>query len=277
MVKKYVGILLLIAVFCISCRDVQHYFELNKTTSPDTVGFYAARNLAGLGGFLIGKSTYSQTLEDLKNEWRKDDRYYYFNYGKGLGENFSGLREVKYDSANTLEANSIFPIRFIACKDVKIIGCYDYYLGDIEITDLALTFYKDTLIRIDCRQSDKLDQDFALKYGSDKVKSETVWFTPSGRTKIQPDKELLKKGSADVLSNFSERIWENQEFKAISYARIKYKYENKKFAGTDYKINEFSIVSKNEVRNGKMIRCDSISKTNIEMSSQKSGNIYLNN
>ncbi len=262
MIKKYFILFSSAILIATSCTKIVDFPELFNGANPDTSGYYAARNLEGLGSFLIGKSTYLQTLNDLKEAYRNDERYHYFNYGNGFGEVFSGLKEIQFDSVNKNQYNSIFTLRYLACNDVRIIGCYNYYMDDIEISDLVLTFYNDILIRIDCRQNDKIDEIFSLSHGAGKVKKETFWFTPNGKTNKKPDKELLDNGKADILSNYSEVIWENSAVKTTSYSRIKYKYENRRLTGIDYTINEFSIVSKDEIRNNEMISCDSISRLN---------------
>ena len=120
--RNYLTLIILTAIFFTSCKDVTQKSEKDTIILPDTTGFYAARNLKGLGVFIIGKSTYLNTLKNLKNEWRKNKRYDYFNYGKGLGESFSGLLEIKNDTTKTFQDNSLFSIHCLACKDTKAIG-----------------------------------------------------------------------------------------------------------------------------------------------------------
>ena len=124
-----------------------------------------------------------------------------------------------------------------------------------------MTFYKDTLIRIDCDQNVKIDIGFVQKYGSGRVKEETIWDTPFGQTDKRPNENFIENGKAVILSIHNEKIWQNQKLKATSYIHISYKYKDKKYLGVDYSIRNFSIVSKDESKNNEMLKCDSINQS----------------
>jgi hypothetical protein len=265
---KCIILIFFLSVLYTSCIQVQQPSDKKSSIEPDTTGFYAARNLDGLGEFQIGKSTYMNTINSLKNEWRKDKRYSYSNNGKESGELFKGLKELKNDTATISKNTSSFSTRFLACKDVKAIGLDHYFIGDNEIDSLLLIFYEDILIRIDCQQNNKIDEGFTLKYGAGKVKDKTIWITPVGRTEKRPGDNLIINGSAHIFSIYNEKIWENQMVKATSYVYISYKYKDKKYLGEDYLILDFSIGSKDEIKNNEMMKCDSIYRASSKESKE---------
>lgn len=226
---------------------------------PDTVGYFAAKNMKGLGSFRLGESTYSQILNIIKEEIRKDSRRYketnykelplytgyepkYLDYKfdkKGniasefYREDFGSIfKEIKYDTISSFLKEDILKREVFGCPNIRELEMFKYYIGDIEISSLNLKFYKDTLYQITCSQNDKIEEGFKAKYGNGKTIDNSV-----------------KKGDK-LLKIDKKTTWENETVKAESQTYIEYKYDGDKYKGAGYYSCLFDMNSKNE----KMLR-----------------------
>jgi len=222
----------------------------------DTTGYYATRNMKGLASFKIDESTYNKTLNLIKNEMENDaeDRYKYrenkssfpsldeHSWLDGLKENDTRIYLESVTDPNKKQNSNIKTL------EMSYPG---YYIGDIKISNLKLTFFKDTLISIECDKSD-IDQAFTTKYKPSTFIEETTWKTWYGETKKRPSQNAINKNRALLLDSHDEKRWENEMVKAISYSHYYWKYKDKKQISADG-YSYFRIESKNERRNKEIL------------------------
>lgn len=248
--KTKIIILIMLATTFISNSCKQRIQNTSFTGINDTTGYYATRNMKGLASFKIDESTYNKTLNLIKNEMRNDieDRYKYrenkssfpsldeHSWLDGLKENDTRIYlEIVTDPNKKQNPN-------IMTLEMSYPG---YYIGDIKISNLKLTFFKDTLIYIECDKSD-IDQAFTTKYKPSIFKEETTWKTWYGETKKRPSQNAINK-RAFLIDSHDEKRWENEKVKAISYSHYSWRYKNKKQISADGS-SYFRIESKNERR-----------------------------
>lgn len=269
--KKFIVPVLAIVIGFFSCNNPTSKNKENANL-PDTTGYFAARNMKGLGTFKIGESTYSEILKTIKEEIRKDSRRYKESNYKDLPrysgyeskyldfkfdkngniasqfyrEDFGSIfTEVKYDTINSYLKKDILEREIFGCPNIRETRMYNYYIGDIELSSLELKFYKDTLYQINCYQNDKVEEGFKAKYGGGRLINNTEWETPSGRTNIRPENDAVLKKSK--LTKIDEKIiWENELLKAESQTYCEYKYDGDEYKGAGYSNSHFIIISKNE-------------------------------
>lgn len=270
--KKLTIPILAIVIGFFSCNNpTSNSNENTNTNLPDTTGYFAARNMKGIGTFKIGESTYSEILKTIKEGIRKDSRRYkesnykdlprysgyepkYLDYkfdkngniaSQFYREDFGSIfKEVKYDTIVGYLKKDLLDREIFGCPNIREIRMYDYYIGDIEINSLELKFYKDTLYQINCSQNDKVEEGFKTKYGNGKVINNTVWDTPRGKTNIRPENDAVLKKSK--LTKIDEKIiWKNELLKAESQTYCEYKYDGDKYKGAGYSNSYFTIISKN--------------------------------
>lgn len=238
-------------------------FSCNNPTSKgtessnlqDTTGFFAARNMKGLAFFKIGESTYSEIIDSIKENIRKDyknkketelgltryseyqERYLDFKFDKKGNiasqfnrEDFGSIyTEVKYDTINSYLKEDFLEREIFGCPNIREIRMHSFYIGDIEISDLKLKFYKDTLYQIYCSQNDEVEEGFKVKYGSGKYVDNTIG--GNGKKVLKIDEKLM---------------WENQNVKTLSQSYIEYKYEGDKPKGFSNYNCFFEMNSKNK-------------------------------
>lgn len=240
------------SILC-SCGDYSHkdVSQNNKDQKSDTVGFYQARDLKGLGNFKIHGSTYKETFKTLTKEFKIDGRY---------SLEVFNLKEIHHDTIKSFLAEDLLKEHIFGCPRVSGINVYKYFIGDIEISDLKLTFYQDTLISIECAQNDKIDEGFKLKYGKGKSFNNDLWKTPSGETHERPSDDIMNK--CQLLKIDQKQIWENKSVIATSSFYCVYLYDGDKYLGGDMNssFHYFSIVSKNLRIKNQMNNCDSIAQ-----------------
>lgn len=249
-------IMLAITLNLISCK--QGIQNATITNANDTTGSYAVRNMKGLASFKIDESTYNKTLNFIKNEMKndKEDRYKYRENKRefpSIGEDMwlsnSGLKdndERIYVESVTDANKKQNPL--IKKNEISYPG---YYVGNLKISNLNLSFYKDTLISIECDNSD-IEQAFTTKYKPAFVIEETTWKTWFGETKSRPSESAIRNNRALLLDSHDEKRWENEKVKAISYSHYYWRYKNRKQISADG-LSYFRIESKNERRNKEML------------------------
>ena len=223
----------------------------------DTAGFYAAKNMIGLGNYKLGESTYSQVLEQIKSEIRKDSKRYSetnfkelprysgyeekypdFNYDKKgnivssfYREDFGSIfEEIKYDTLKEYLRDDILDREIFGCPNIKEIDMFKYYIGDIELSNFKLKFYNDTLYNVSCDQNGKIEEGFTTKYGQGKYYNNNVWKTPLGVTNKRPESDQMLKNS-QLLKIDEKYVWENDLVKAESQTYCEYIYEGNEYKG----------------------------------------------
>ena len=285
--RKKTNTLIIALIFLYSCNNQspQKKISIDELSNlTDTIGYYAARNMKGLASFKIGESTYSETINQLKEEIRKDSRrfketnykespqysgyeekYLDFKFDKKgnianqfYREDFGSIfEEIKYDTISRYLKKDILNREIFGCPNIKELGMFEYYIGDIKIRSLKLKFYKDTLYQISCTQNNKIEEGFKAKYGNGRLINNSVWKTPRGETNVRPEnEEVLKK--SQLLKIDEKIIWENESIKTESQTYCKYKYEGDKFIEPDLDSynSYFNIWLKNELKMNEIKDCE---------------------
>jgi hypothetical protein len=270
----------------INCSDKNRTIADNYNPI-DTLGSYKAKNLNGLSHFIIGVSTYSKTLSDLKKEWKTAKKeigntgvmtnaYYYTDWSSiGMGEDsYSGLVEIKWDTIKKYESEyDLLHDDIELCKDVKRIKMIDYYVGNVDIRNLCLTFFKDTLYKITCYQNDDIDSAFIIKYGKGKYVDKTKWLK-NGRVIINPDQTFIDKNRSpnfNIIEIYEQRIWENDQIKAESMTNIHYVKSN----ANSY-VHDFYIISKDTIIESELKRCRDLGYAKLKEKTQREKRENLN-
>jgi hypothetical protein len=243
---KNLSFILVISIIVIGCNS--------QTSTPkvslgnDTIGFYAARNLKGLASFKIGESTYRNVLNQIKDEIRKDSKRFEETDYKEMPR-YTGYQEkypdFTFDKAGNI-ASSFYREDFSFILDeindtiTKTVKMSSYFIDNLEVQYLELTFYSDTLIRIKSWQNDEIDKIFEQKYGDLHHKKELVWKNVIGVTIIRNEDGPPSK-NAKLISSIEENKWENERIIAESYSNYNFENENDP-TGYSY----FMIESKNQ-------------------------------
>lgn len=125
-------------------------------------------NIEGIGIFKIGKTDIS-IIEELKNELnvkveRTNNSSY--QYSKEL-DSKKFILEFYADTVNSYNS----PVYSSVLSDVRIFEVRGYSVANIELKDLVLYFYKDTLYELKCDYSQELIDAVKLKYGEGQLES----------------------------------------------------------------------------------------------------------
>jgi hypothetical protein len=250
--RAFLTVLTVFFIILNSCKNSSKSDNSKTSDKTDTIGYFEARDLHGLANFIIDKSSYVETFRTLNKEFKEDKRY----------DNSSpfNITETIYDTTENFLNKDILERRIFGCPNLKAIKVSTYFIGDIEISNLKLTFYQDTLIRVDCAQNDEIEEGFIAKYGNGKSVDNSLWRTPSGETNERPNDDLI--GKSQLLKIDETKTWENKNVIAKSSIYCVYKYDGDKYLGADNStsIRDFTIVSKHEERNIEMNRCDSLAQ-----------------
>jgi hypothetical protein len=289
--------LLIICFGFFSCSNPSSQKNTVANNIPDTAGYFAARNMKGLATFKIGESTYSDVLKIIQEEIRQDSKRFnkttnykelpnYQGYdpkypdfkfdknGKIIGtfyrEDFGyNYKEVIYDTLKSYLERDLLEEKIFGCPMERALTMHQYYIGDIEIMSLKLTFYNDTLFQISCFQNSSIESGFRAKYGDGKLIDNTEWQTPSGKTNIRPENpEVLKKSKLMKIN--TKIIWENKQVKAISSTYIESNYDGDSYKGAGFSNSYFKMDSKNKRILKEIQECESIaSKTRSRLEELK--------
>ena len=76
--KTYTLIILAVVVLFNSCNQSPKPQTTPVNNVPDTIGYYSARDLKGLGYFILGQSTFKDIESKVKAEMRKEPKYMTF-------------------------------------------------------------------------------------------------------------------------------------------------------------------------------------------------------
>jgi hypothetical protein len=277
--------LLTICLGFISCSNPSSQKNATVSNVPDTIGYFAARNMKGIAAFKIGETTCSQALKIIKDEIRKDSRKFketnykempkYHGYEANYPDftfdkngNISGtfnreyfdliIKEVKYDTINSYLKEDLLDREIFGCPNIRAISIFQYYIGDIELMSFELKFYQDTLYKIICNQEDKIESGFKEKYGAGRSIVNNQWKTPLGIKNEAPENDAMRKKS-QLLKIDEKNIWENQFVKAVSQTYVVYEYRNGSDSFSDAVSDSyFSMESKNAKLHDKITACEDI-------------------
>ena len=72
--KNSTVLLMMICIGFLSCNNPSSHKNSETSNLPDTTGYFAAKNMKGLASFQIGESTYSEILNRVNEEIKKDSR-----------------------------------------------------------------------------------------------------------------------------------------------------------------------------------------------------------
>jgi hypothetical protein len=283
--KNLTVCLLTICFGFLSCNNPSSQKNSIANNIPDTVGYFAARNMKGLASFKIGETTRSQALKIIKDEIRKDSRRFketdyketpryqgyeanYPDFTFDKNGNISGtfyreyfdliIKEVKYDTLNSFLKEDLLEKEIFGCPNIKAINIFQYYIADIELMNFELKFYQDTLYKISCNQEEKIESGFKEKYGEGSTFNNNQWKTPLGIKNEAPENEAMRKKS-QLLKIDEKHIWENEHVRAVSQTYIRYEYKDGSDNFSDAASDSYFIMeSKNTRLLNKITECEDI-------------------
>ena len=214
--------------------DISFKDEIYKSIFIDSSGYYAARNLEGIGNFKLGKTTLS-IINDLELSLKTKVNKVYNNT-----DEYSFIIDTKIlQLLPNPNQKYVFenPSKYSFCPDVKIFKIKKITISGIEIENLFLTFYKDTLVELKCDENDNIYKALEYKYGKPNVINETFdYICGAGK----------KEGNSQII------LWHNEMIKA----EINKSHINCVEDDFDY---YFKISTKHNIYD-LYISCDSISK-----------------
>jgi hypothetical protein len=266
--------LLIICCGLFSCSNPGSQKTPVVNNVPDTVGYYAARNMKGIAAFKIGETTRLQALKIIKDEIRKDSRRfkesdykempkyqgyeasypdYTFDKNGNIASTFNReyfdliIKESKYDTIKSYLKEDLLDREIFGCPNIKAINIFQYYIGDIELMSFELKFYRDTLYRISCNQEEKIESGFKEKYGDGKSIINNQWKTPLGIKSEAPENDAMRKKS-QLLKIDEKHIWENQNVKAVSQTYIRYVYAGGNDTFSDATSDSFFVMESKDTK-----------------------------
>lgn len=188
--KKFIPILA--AIILASCNNSGNAPTIvDEKYDPSIDSLYAqCENLKGLGNLQIGKTTYRQALKDkgVKTPPILFDTYTNFYNG------FWGVAS-DMDMANYVEKNA---------KAIKQFCAGKYHIGEIEIDDVCLAFYRDTLVAVSFNCTDEILNMYISKYGNGKGSNYEYTYS---RGEYGKDNYFFEN------KQYEERVWENEQVK----------------------------------------------------------------
>lgn len=239
--------------------------EIYKYVFVDTNGYYAARNLEGIGNFKLGKTTikiindlekelYNVAKNEAEKSWGEMEQPYKNEMINASLKDFKKNRKIYsasdendfiYDKTIMLQlfpnqTDSLDnPSKYSYCPDVKIYKILYYTISNIELEDLYLTFYKDTLVELKCDENEKIIEAMKYKYGLGTEIRESFMFR-CGFNRV------LKNGDVRII------LWQNQNVLAELY-------RSHIFCGEDQFDYYFRIYNKS-TNYDLIVSCDTINK-----------------
>jgi hypothetical protein len=272
--KNLIVILLIICISIFSCNNPTSQKNVVVNNVPDTVGYFAARNMKGLASYKIGETTYKQALKKIKDEIRKDSKRFketnyketprYNGYNANYPDftfdkngNISGtfnredfgyiFKEVKYDTLDSYLKEDLLDREIFGCPNIRAINIFQYYIGDIELMSFELKFYRDTLYKISCNQEEKIESGFKENYGDGKSIVNNQWKTPLGIKSEAPENDAMRKKS-QLLKIDEKHIWENQNVRAVSQTYIRYVYAGGSDTFSDAASDSFFVMESKDTK-----------------------------
>lgn len=178
--------------------------DIYKYVFVDTSGYFKARDFDGIGNFKIGKTTILiiKDMEgNLKTRARKvndsSDEYFWIGGSKIL----QLMPNPSHDYSN--------PSKISYCPDVKIFKIESYNISSIELENLYLTFYRDTLVELKCDENEKIAKAMEYKYGKGTEINESFTFR-CGFNRV------LSSGHANIV------LWQNENILSELYKSYRY-------------------------------------------------------
>ncbi len=156
------------------------------STLPDTTGYYAARDLKGLGYFILGQSSFKETVNKIKTEIKKNPNEYWID-----------PLEISIWDTMTYDPNYRTPYGgHIYCPLNKNVFLHTYFIGGFELSRVFLNFYKDTLFAIEIDEPSDLSSAFNKKYGE--------------ATHLSSERSMVKKGGHNYSVTTNVYVWQNE-------------------------------------------------------------------
>lgn len=269
---KFIIYTIFLFVFFTSCTKVNHNLVSSKFL--DSIYYNNAKELDGLGSFIIDKSTYDSTLNLIRKEIYdviNDTLIDIDSYVSSLLTKKIAYKEDYYFFADKWEGTPYYQGTIdIGSKEnngFKYIAMQDYYYNDIDLKYLKLTFWKDTLFSIECGDNVELTNDFIQKYKNPRINVKNTWGDLVKNPKNLNDSLLEDSVIVDSRTIFS---WENKKVRARLYTYKSYNYDlDIKGKAKTYRDlinwNHFLIESKNirrnnEIRKTRTIRINRVVK-----------------
>lgn len=163
----------LLVVICYSCVEVESYHSPFRSQAQL---YKEASELRGLNEFIINETT-TDKLKSINKKISLDSRYF----------------PLSSDGFKLNNDNS-------ECPNIKIYKINEFFIEDLRISNLELTFYQDTLFKIILSESEVVKDAFNKKYGEG---IRNYNFSLASRNK--------KNEKMDVTENI---IWENESVRA---------------------------------------------------------------
>ena len=212
-------------------------------TPPDTTGYYAARDLQGLGYFILGESTFKETVKKIKAEMREKAEYRYDPYWEPSNVAYPALKVFKKDTTVFYRDDYLLN-DVLACSKNDRIELSKYIIGGLEL-QLTLDFYDDTLIAIHSPDYGfNLLSAFHKKYGEGIQTLNKVSIERDGKDNYRVDEK--------------ERIWHNGKVKATYEEHSKWLLEKGEITmgGHSSSYDYFTIELQNDNRREKHKKCE---------------------
>lgn len=215
------------------------------STVPDTTGYYAARELDGLGYFILGQSTFKETVKKIKAEMRANAvEYRYDPFWEPDGIAYPELKVFKKDTTVFYRDDYLFN-DVLACPNNDKIELNKYIVGGLELSHIYLEFYNDTLISINTPDyGSHLGAAFDKKYGESILKVNK--------------KSIEKYGKDEYQVTYLFRIWHNEKVIVTVLENTKYllvKGNTTTGGRSDYYSN-LVIALKNDNRSEEYKKCE---------------------
>lgn len=243
MIVSRFTIVLLIVISFVSCTTPTP--KAGPTITPDTTGYYAARELKGLGYFILGQSTFKMTVNKIKKEMRENKEYRYDPdpfWSEDL--RYKDLKVFRKDTSVFYRDDYLLN-DVLACPNNDKIELYKYFVGGLELSNIYLEFYNDTLIAIHSPDYGfNLLSAFHKKYGEGIQTINTI--------------SIERDGKDNYRVHEKERIWHNDKVKATYEEHSKWLLEKGEITmgGHSYSNDYFTIELQIDNRREEYNKCE---------------------
>lgn len=148
--------------------------------------------LKGIGYFIID-DTQTNIISKVKNDVRTH------NYQCEIKDISNEISELKTRISKRIGENIVYKKHY--CPDLKVLFISKFYIGGIELNNIELSFYNDSLFKMQCDYSRDLVDGLIYKYGNGK------------EYKGVNNEALTNK----AIASFRENIWENDNVFCKAY------------------------------------------------------------
>lgn len=205
--------------------------QIYKYVLVDSTGYYAARDLEGIGNFKTGKTTIS-IIKDLEVETKSKVKKIYDQIEENYWFDGSKIHQLLPNPTESYKN----PSKVSYCPEVKIFKIETVTISDVTLNDIYLTFYRDTLIELKCDENEEIAKAMEYKYGKGTYINETVNKDWNGENGVE----------AEII------LWHNKKIKA----EIHKSRALRKGGGIDY---YFRITNKSAIYDSS-VSCDTINE-----------------